>query len=177
MLKGLNVLLRPMTAADIDAYAAMRNDLEIILLREDKPPQPRPVETFRKQFEEYVKAPRENTWFAIEADGKFIGDCSLRDFTEHDRTCQLGIGIADREYWGHGYGREAVQLLLDYAFRIRNMRRVWLSTSSGNVRAQRCYLACGFKEEGRMREHIWVAGKYEDFVFMGILKTEWEARI
>lgn len=177
MLKGLNVLLRPMTADDIDAYAAMKNDLEIVLLTDDRPPAPRPIETFRRNFEEYTKTPRDSAWFAIEADDKFVGECSLREFTEHDRTCQLGIAIADREYWGHGYGREAIQLLLDYAFRIRNMRRVWLSTSSGNIRAQRSYLACGFKEEGRLREHIWVAGKYEDQVLMGILKTEWEARI
>jgi hypothetical protein len=33
--------------------------------------------------------------------------------------------------------------------------------------------ACGFVEEGRMREHIWLAGRYVDNVIMGIVREEW----
>ncbi len=177
MLKGLNVLLRPITVEDLPALAAMYSDLELALLAENRPPIPRPLESLKQRHEEYSKSFRDYTWFAIEADGVFIGECNLRDFTEAGRTCELGISIGNREYWGHGYGREAIQLLLDYAFRIRNMNRVWLSTNSGNTRAQRACLACGFKEEGRLRDHVWVAGKYEDTVLMGILRSEWQARI
>jgi len=28
-------------------------------------------------------------------------------------------------------------------------------------------------EEGRMREHIWLAGRYVDNVIMGVLREEW----
>ena len=50
-------------------------------------------------------------------------------------------------------------LLLDYAFRLRNLRRVWLEVHASNERAIRAYSSCGFVEEGRMREHIcWTDG-------------------
>ena len=65
-------------------------------------------------------------------------------------------------------------LLLDYAFRLRNLRKVWLSTNSDNERAIRAYLACGFVEEGRLRQHVWSNGQYLDEVRMGVLRDEWE---
>ena len=59
-----------------------------------------------------------------------------------------------------------MRLLLDYAFRIRNLRRVWLEVHAANERAIRAYKACGFVEEGRMRGHVWLAGRYVDNVIM-----------
>jgi RimJ/RimL family protein N-acetyltransferase len=67
-----------------------------------------------------------------------------------------------------------VRVLLDYAFRVRNLRRVWLETHASNERAIRAYRACGFVEEGRMREHIWLAGRYVDNVIMGVMREEWQ---
>ena len=118
------------------------------------------------------KGGRDNADFAIEADGKYIGNCGLFHFDETARNCELGIGIGDKAYWGRGYGREAIGLLLDYGFRLRNLHRIWLSTSTGNERALRCYRACGFVEEGRLRQHNWRDGHYEDSVLMGLLRDE-----
>ena len=36
--------------------------------------------------------------FAIEADGKYIGHCDLRDFNHTARHCELGIEIGDKAY-------------------------------------------------------------------------------
>ncbi len=45
---------------------------------------------------------------------------------------------------------------------------------AANGRAIRAYKACGFVEEGRMREHVWLGGRYVDNVLMGVLRGEWE---
>jgi len=52
---------------------------------------------------------------------------------------------------------------------------VWLRTNSENERALRCYRACGFVEEGRLRQHEWQNGRYLDTVCMGVLRSEWES--
>ena len=41
------------------------------------------------------------------------------------------------------------------------------------LRAIRAYEACGFIEEGRLRQHVWSDGTYIDLVYMGILHDEW----
>ena len=77
------------------------------------------------------------------------------------------------ELAGGGDPPRPTTLERDYAFRLRNLRRVWLEVHASNERAIRAYSSCGFVEEGRMREHIWLDGRYLDNVLMGILRDEW----
>ena len=115
--------------------------------------------------------------FVIEVDGKTIGHIGLHPWRNRRAgTASFGVGIYDPDYLGKGYGREAINLLLDWAFRIQNYRRIGLTTDATNERAIRAYLACGFVEEGRRRQHEYVNGRYVDEVIMGILRSDWEAR-
>ena len=67
--------------------------------------------------------------------------------------------------------RAAIALLVDYAFRLRNLRRVWLTVHGRNARAIGAYRACGFVEEGRLRDHVWSDGAYDDLVYMAITRV------
>ncbi len=129
------------------------------------------------QFDEELhgKSEHNRVSFAIEADNKCIGGITLFNFDQIARTCELGVGIGDRAYWGRGYGRDAIRTLLDYAFRLRNIHKVYLAIYSNNERAIRCYRACGFVEEGRQRKQAWVNGEYVDVILMGLLREEWKA--
>jgi RimJ/RimL family protein N-acetyltransferase len=60
--------------------------------------------------------------------------------------------------------------LVDYAFRLRNLRKVWLTVLGSNARAMGAYQKCGFVEEGRLRQQVWSNGAYVDLVYMGILR-------
>lgn len=174
MLRGEKVILRPIAREDLPRLREFNNDVEVELAGGGDPPMPQTLETLRTRFEREAAEPsRGKTDFAIEADGKLIGQCGLFNVNEVARHAELGIAIGDKEYWGRGYGRDAVRVLLDYAFRLRNLRRVWLEVHAENERAIRAYRACGFVEEGRMREHIWLAGRYVDNVYMGVLREEW----
>ncbi|MBA2362394.1 MAG: GNAT family N-acetyltransferase [Chloroflexia bacterium] len=166
--------MRAKTRADLPRQLAMDNDVHLALLADDKPPLPVSMERLEADFERRTKEPNV-AWFAIDVDGKYIGSCGLHAFEATHHTCTLGIVIGDPAYQGHGYGREAIGLLLDYAFRMRNVQKVWLTTGGNNDRAIRCYRACGFVEEGRLRRHEWSGGEYLDLVYMGILREEWAA--
>lgn len=173
MLRGDRVLLRPVTEDDLATMWPWEIDTELVVLGDDEPPMPRTLESFREHIKKLLGKPEEEAIFAIEADGALIGSCSLFHFDPTARNAELGILIGDRNYWGRGYGREAVGLLLEYAFRYRNQHKVYLGTFADNERAIRSYRACGFVEEGRLREHAWVDGDYKDLVYMGIMRSEW----
>lgn len=179
MLIGQRIILRGVRRDDLPQLCQYANDAEVELLTGGDPPMPRSLESMQAEFDrESAKADR-GTWFAIETEGKLIGQCGLFSFDHFRGTArhaELGIGIGDRDYWGRGYGREAIGLLLDYGFNYWNLHRIHLTTNSSNLRAIRCYLACGFVEEGRLREHEWQNGHYVDTVHMGILRTEWQQR-
>ncbi len=174
MLIGEKVRLRAMRRDDLELLCVFNNDLEVELAGGGDPPMPQPLEYLQAEFDRQASAGgRANAHFAIEADGKFIGQCALFNFNDTAHTCELGITIGDKAYWGRGYGRQAVGLLLEYAFRQRNLHKVYLAVNGDNERAIRSYQACGFVEEGRLRQHVWSAGQYIDLVYMGVLREEW----
>lgn len=110
----------------------------------------------------------------IEAkDGTPIGTIQLYDFNEQDKSCKLGIRIGDRDYWSRGYGEDAVKTLLEYAFMKIDIFRVTLKVYEYNGRAVRCYLKCGFQNEGRTRQSANIDGKYYDEIIMGALKSDY----
>ncbi|MEA2524736.1 MAG: hypothetical protein QOF01_2921 [Thermomicrobiales bacterium] len=178
MLQGERVLLRALTRDDLARLCEFNNDIEVELAGGGDPPMPQSLARLQADFDrEAAKGGRDDASFAIDVDGKFIGHCGLSNFNTAAQTCELGIGIGDKAYWGQGFGREAVRLLVEYAFRYRNYRRVWLWVHGANERAIRAYLAAGFVEEGRLRQHVWSDGRYDDAVHMGILRQDWEAQL
>jgi len=108
------------------------------------------------------------------ADDRLLGFVDL--FVENwpARDTFVGIGIGERDFWGKGYGTDAMKLILCYAFVELNMNRVSLGVFGYNPRAIRSYEKAGFRHEGRMRSYLNKAGKRWDMLFMGILREEWK---
>ena len=174
MLKGDRVTLRAVEREDLKRLHELERNVDLALLGGGSW-RPVPYAAFEKNFEKHLDDDDRSN-FVIEVDGTVVGDIELHGRDRRSRVSALGISIADPEYVGRGYGREALSLFLDWAFRIQNYERIWLDTWATNERAIRCYQSVGFTEEGRLRRHIYVDGTYVDAVVMGLLRSEWEAR-
>ena len=110
------------------------------------------------------------------ADDRLIGGISLEGGAYPSGETFVGIGIGDPADWGKGYGSDAMNIILRYAFHELNLRRVALNTFEYNPRGIRSYEKVGFVHEGRMRGYLNREGRRWDLIFMGILREEWEAR-
>jgi RimJ/RimL family protein N-acetyltransferase len=175
MFKGEKVILRPTAEEDLHRLHQFAQDVELFGL-DCAFPFAVSMDRIRADYQGWLKEDPTKSFFAIEADGKYIGECGLMGMGNPHGTAELGIRIGDREYWGRGYGRDAVRLLLRYGFHYLGLRRIALTTHAKNLRAIRCYLACGFVEEGHPRKAIWLEGEYADLVNMAILRDEWLAQ-
>ena len=109
------------------------------------------------------------------ADDALIGVVALGDVQWMHQCAMLGIAIGDPAYWGKGYGSDAIDLMLRYAFLELNLYRVWLTTIAYNERAKRAFEKAGFRPEGAWREMIHRDGKRFDVLHYGLLRHEWEA--
>lgn len=175
MLKSERIILRSIKRDDLPRLCDFNNDIAVELAGGGDPPIPQSLARLEAEYDQNAgRGGRDGASFAIEADGKFIGQCALFNFDDTAHTCELGIAIGDKAYWGQGYGRETLTLLLNYAFRLRNFRKVHLRVHGRNERAIKAYKSCGFVEEGRLRAHVWSDGSYDDLIHMGILRQEWE---
>jgi RimJ/RimL family protein N-acetyltransferase len=89
------------------------------------------------------------------------------------RRTAVGIQIAD-EYQNKGYGREAINWAVDWAFTYGDMHRVDIGTASYNDRGAALYESIGFKKEGVTREALYMNRKWWDIIEFGMLVHEWE---
>ena len=99
------------------------------------------------------------------ADGRLIGSCQLHGIHPVHRSAELQIRIGEAGERGRGHGTEAVTLLVDFAFRDLNLRRVALHVLATNERALKMYERIGFVREGVLREAAHVDGEYVDVRF------------
>jgi RimJ/RimL family protein N-acetyltransferase len=102
-----------------------------------------------------------------------IGNCGIA-LDEKNRVGKVGIMIGEKNYWGMGFGTEAMKLLVKYAFNTLNLERVELDTYAFNHRAIKSYKKVGFIEEGCRRKAHFINGQYHDVNMMGILRSEWK---
>ncbi|GAP10324.1 acetyltransferases, including N-acetylases of ribosomal proteins [Bellilinea caldifistulae] len=130
-----------------------------------------------KQVKEFLEKDIDSMHFymiqRLEDDRK-IGLIDLNGIDWVSRNAWVGIGIGEREFWGKGYGTDAMKVLLRYAFTILNLQRVSLNVFDFNQRGYASYKKCGFKEEGRLPAALLKGGKRWDLIFMGVLRSDWE---
>jgi diamine N-acetyltransferase len=172
MLKGERVTLRAIEREDLRRLHDIEEQNSDLVLLGGGSWEPEPFAQWEKNFDKHLEDP-EKAWFGIEADGKLIGSVGLHHQDRRSRVSSFGILIGDPDYVGKGYGREALSLFLDWAFRIQNYTRIWLITWASNGRAIRLYEKLGFVHEARQRRQIFIDGDYADVIWMGLLREEW----
>lgn len=146
---GELVRLRVKRIEDAHQDWVWRSDVELAEL--DGAPVTRlTYEQYRNQYQWQLKrSPSARTTFAVETlGGVHIGNVMYYNVDASGRDAELGVVIGDREYWGAGYGREAVRLLVDHVFTATQLTRVYLHTLDWNLRAQKAFQAVGFRECG-----------------------------
>ncbi len=172
-LVGKRCYLSPINVDDAEQYCVWLNDLEVartLTLAHMNI-------TLGAEREALERLSREHN-YAIVLDGsdELIGNCGLIDVNHRDRACEIGIFVGNKDYWGQGYGPEAMELLIGYAFDYLNMRTILLRVYSYNERAIAAYRKIGFREIGTWRKAIALEGAEHDVIFMDLLAEEFRAR-
>ena len=157
------------------SFAQWNRDSEYMRLLDTDPPRLHSSKAIKEWVEKDLEKRTDMYWFAIRAleDDRLLGDITLSVINWGNREAFAGIGIGAREFWGKGFGTDAMRVLLRYGFIELNLRRISLNVFEFNQRAQRSYEKAGFRLEGRQRQYIQREGRRWDILYMGILREEW----
>jgi RimJ/RimL family protein N-acetyltransferase len=173
MIRGAKTRLRALEREDLPHFVQWINDPETRRFMAMRYPLSM---TEEEEWWEAYRERRRDPIFAIESDdGEYIGNVGLHDIDHVNRSAELGIIIGHRTYWGRGYGSDAINALLSWAFDSLNLNRVMLRVFDYNRRAIRAYEKCGFLHEGAMRQAHFCDGAYHDQLIMGVLREEYLA--
>jgi diamine N-acetyltransferase len=174
MIVGQRVRLRRIERDDLPRFVAWLNDPEVrdhLALYH-----PMGLADEERWFEDQLRLEPALRPLCIEAqEGGLwvpIGSLGLHQVDWKHRWGELGIVIGDKAWWGRGFGTDAVRTFVDWCFDELNLNRFFLRVFESNERARHVYRKLGFRDEGRLRQDRFHAGRYEDTVVMGILRDE-----
>ncbi|MGQ0797520.1 MAG: GNAT family N-acetyltransferase [Methanobacteriota archaeon] len=170
---GERVLLRPLGSGDLRRLVKWFSDPRVshflgrtsgVTLAEEE-----------RWFREYERKVDEQV-FAIEVEGKHVGNVGLHKVDRAHRKADLGVLIGEATLWSRGYGTDAIRAALRYAFEVLGLHKVSLDVLEYNHRAIRAYEKVGFVREGVHRQDIYKDGRFVDVVRMSILAGEFRAK-
>ena len=139
-----------------------------------EPPMLFSARAVKKWLEKLLEGSSSHTFNIRTLDGdRLIGDIGLDGIHWIHGDSFVGISIGEKDCWGKGYGTDAMQVMLRYAFTELNLHRVSLTVFDYNPRAIRSYEKAGFVHEGRIRQFLNKEGRRYDMLFMGVLREDW----
>ncbi|MEZ4740891.1 MAG: GNAT family N-acetyltransferase [Bdellovibrionota bacterium] len=129
------------------------------------------INTFESLKKRYAENPEYSSGIYIIFDNnKPIGNFSLQIDPGHlmkkiNGTSWLGLTIGEKEYWGRGVAKMAMEYFEKESRRL-GANRIELGTFEFNYRAQAFYKKLGFIEIGRLDKFTYWDGKYWDDIRM-----------
>jgi RimJ/RimL family protein N-acetyltransferase len=90
-------------------------------------------------------------------------------------TCEIGVWL-DPSVEGRGLITKAVTHMIDYAVRVRGIKRVEWYCAPANVRSKAAAARLGMTYEGTLRSSFVVNGVRLDSEVWSVLAEEWLAR-
>lgn len=188
VLTGEIARLRPVEARDAERMWESLQDPEAMRLTGTT------ADFDRAQVDEWARTvsdrPGRYDWAvtpALERDGQLvsdemIGEIVLNEIDDETRCANLRLAQLP-DYRGRGYGRDAIDQVLRYAFDGDGrdddgprLHRVQLDVLAINPRARALYESLGFVLEGRQRDAALDGDAYCDVFLMAVLEDDYRAR-
>jgi ribosomal-protein-alanine N-acetyltransferase len=124
-----------------------------------------------QQRREAVRGRATNFAIRLLSERRLIGSAGLRDIDPEHLQAELGFWIG-RDWWGHGYAREAAAAVIRFGFDSLGLNRICAHHMARNPAAGRVLLASGMQREGLLRQRVRKWGVYEDVLLYAIVRDD-----
>jgi RimJ/RimL family protein N-acetyltransferase len=159
------------------------HDAEYLRLLDTNPARPVSPAEMKKKYEALEKEIEESKnqfYFTIrlrsddpEQNDRLVGFAKLCEIEWNHGVGLVMLGIGDPGDRRKGYGADALNLLLRYAFAELNLFRLSALIPEYNAGALRLFQKTGFIEEVRRRQALNRDGRFWDLIHVGFLQNEW----
>lgn len=176
-LKGSNIEVKNLTPDNaqemLDYYIRNFNHL-----KEFEPQKDRSFYTYEVQYSILMESYKQlidgtGIDLGIFKDNKIIGKIRISNIVYGVfRNAFIGYSMDEKEQ-GKGYMKEAVKLVIQYAFSELELHRIEATAMVENVKSQRVLKSCGFKELGISEKYLFINGEWKDHVIFYNVNSEY----
>lgn len=104
-------------------------------------------------------------------DERPIGTIRFFGVNNLNRSAELGL-LVDPDEHRHGYGSDAMRVVIRHLFRNRGLHKVYAMTGGFNEATYTLLEKLGFKRDAVLRDHFFWDGKYHDGYIYSLLDSE-----
>jgi RimJ/RimL family protein N-acetyltransferase len=179
LFEGSSVVLAPIDYEnDAEVESQWTHDASFLRMVKLEPAQPLSPAQVKKGYEKVEKSMEEDKnlfYFTIRErpEERLVGFARIYWVSWTHAAAFLQLGIGDMNDRRRGYGSQALELLLRYAFEELNLYRLTALVPEYNQAAQRFFEKAGFVIEVRRRQALNREGRRWDLLHMGLLRDEW----
>ncbi|MBO4738927.1 MAG: GNAT family N-acetyltransferase [Bacteroidales bacterium] len=168
---GEKVFLRALELNDVQELYAFENDISIWNESETL----MPYSTFA--LEQYVLDAVNSDIFASKqmrlaicqcSDGKIVGFIDLFNFSPKHLRAEVGV-LIQKKHRKKGYAKEALQLLIDYSYKVLGLHQLACSINAENEGSIHLFEACNFVCTSRKKDWIRQNSTYTDELFYQLI--------
>tara|TARA_B100000497_G_C7533569_1_gene323430 strand:- start:260 stop:775 length:516 start_codon:yes stop_codon:yes gene_type:complete len=169
MLEGENIKLRALEPQDLDLFYQWENDSTIWKISQTYTP-------FSKHIlSRYLENAHQDIFTAkqlrlmIEKDGVSIGTIELFDFEPIHMRAGLGIWIVQESDRRKGYAKEALRLMIEYAFFKLQLNQLYCNISASNQPSINLFSSLDFMLIGAKKKWNKSPNGWEDELMFQLL--------
>lgn len=170
-LIGKKVYLRPTTPTDISNMHIW----SVLTEPQLQTCHPSLFRTAEETVEEYktrsITDLRQRFTVCIKKTKTPVGVVTFFDMNTLNRSAELGLLIDPSEH-RHGYGTDAMRVMIRYLFRYRGLNKVHAQTSGPNLAAIALLEKLGFKRDAVLRDHYFQDGSFHPGYVYSLLLYE-----
>lgn len=171
-LKGKNLYLRALEPEDLEFIHSVEND-EIFW----------EISNTQTPFSKYIlNQYLENSYKDIyeikqlrlvisNYENETLGMIDLFDFDFKNSRAGVGILIKESAQRQKGYGKEALQLLVDYTFEQLNLHQLYCNITDGNNASISLFKKQGFEKVGLKKDWNFINGTYQNEYLFQLIKN------
>lgn len=109
---------------------------------------------------------------ALQDNGNAIGTIILSDIDQKNATGHIHIKMSKDGGRGKGYGTDAVNTMVRYAFEELRLNCIYANILSYNEASIRLFERCGFKKDGVLRQRVFKKGHFYDLYYYSRLISD-----
>src|SRR5690606_11328038 len=174
-LKNKNIYLRPLEPEDLDFLYQVENNPDIWELSSNQTPYS------KFALKQYIERTLSEDIYGLKElrlvicktqDNATIGLIDLFDFNPKNKRAGIGILISDEKNINSGYGSQALETLIDYAFDVLQLHQLYCNILSTNHRSINLFLKHNFKQIGVKKDWIFDGKNYKDEILFQLISSE-----
>lgn len=173
-LKGQNIFLRALEPEDLEFVYAIENDEAIWEVSNTQTPYSKFLirQYLENAHQDIYEAKQLRLAICKNQTSEAIGLIDLFDFDPKNSRAGVGIIIQNDEDRNNGYGKEALELVINFSFTQLQLHQLYANIQTENDASIKLFSTFGFQKIGVKRDWTFSKGKFLDEAIFQLINTK-----